>query len=1015
MDVLPKRNLASAAHPGSKRVSPTPLFELAQRYDVLEEIGRGGHAVVYRAHDRLLLRDVAIKLLNRGTDSELAQARFTQEVRVTASLEHAHILHVHDTGRHEGQPYLVMELAPDGTLASRLAREGQLPVDDALQIARDISLALSYAHRKGILHRDIKPANILLGRGGALLADFGVALVTSNPVDERMTYTGVAVGTVQYMSPEQLCAERDIDARSDQYSLACVLYEMLAGVRPHIAASTESLRLQRIAGRHLSVREHRPSVPEAIDVALQRALSPMPADRFRDIDAFRAALTPQETSNAVIPGRSALRSMSSESPSVVGTSDTTAAAVSIEQSSRVRRFAPVVMVLLLVAAGVAYAWRGGDVAGDGASGLLTVAVAPISATADSTAWPARVQRALQSELGAWPAVRVTERVRADDTAALRMTPSVAVLGDSLRILLEVQRAGGAAVERVSALVAVRDLENPGSVIAPLVREALAGASESDAPGMHGLPERSLLALRAHARGHAMLRAGHLDSAETLFRASVQAVPRFGHAAYWAAQVVFWRTPTELATWSALNESAMRSGALHGADSMFAQALAHMADQAYPEACRVYRDITSRDAESWVAWYGQGDCVRFDSMVVRTPTGLVFRSSSWQGLQAYRRWSATVPTSALHAALFAPVMRATYAFSSQSRPGIGDDSTRTAYYAMPSLIADTLAFFPVLADEFWRGAAGSVPTTWQPAMSLGRSIALDMTQRWTARSPESADAWFHRAKALELAGRNSRREAVSADVALDSADSRSPSAPMRVAIHIARVRVALRRGEFDAATQLARAAIADTTNVSPQAALAPLAALIGDLDATRRFSRLGRSVDATLPSALADSLFEFRLRAELGLCSGLDARKDAIHALLAQSVPVPRQAAVRNERLLAVYRNAVPCLGPTALDGFAPLIPTDSAYARLAAGDLLGARRILQAARAGRSGATSASVTWDHLYAESWALANAGDSATARAQLQGAIDDIASMSMYTLDFTAQAAGLRRGLALLDSLR
>ena len=1014
----PARAPALAGLPISPTVSTTPLFELAQRYDVLEEIGRGGHAVVYRGHDRLLVRDVAIKLLNRSTDSELALARFTQEVRVTASLEHAHILHVHDTGRHEGQPYLVMELAPDGTLASRIAREGQLPVDDALQIARDISLALSYAHKKNILHRDIKPANILLGRGGALLADFGVALVTSNSIDERLTYTGVAVGTVQYMSPEQLCAERDIDARSDQYSLACVLYEMLAGVRPHIAASTESLRMQRVAGRHLSVREHRPSVPVPVDHALQRALSPMPADRFRDMDAFHAAIAFMEAPDPMRHGSGgyAPLSVSPQTPTVADPTAATSAAEGGSTAARVLRPTPVRVALLLVAAvGVAFGWRAAASVPPGAAGMLTVSVDPIAANADTASWPVRVHQSLQRELGAWPGVHVVERVRADDTAAVRVTSSVAMLGDSLRILLEVQRGGGAALQRVSAFVAVRDISNPGLIVAPLVREALAGVSEAEAPGMHGVPDRSLVALRAHVRGHAMLRAGHLDSAEAAFREGVLAAPRFGHAAYWAAQTVAWRTPADTGTWSPLNESAMRSGVLHGVDSMFAQALALMALQQYPEACRVYQDITSRDAEAWVAWYGQGDCRRLDLLVVRTRDGPAFRSSSWQALQAYRRWSAVVPTSSLQAVLFAPVMRATYALSGQGRAGRSADSPPSRYFALPALIADTLAFVPVDYDDFQRGSAGSVPTTWRPAINTGRAVALDITQRWTSRSPESADAWYHRAIALEFAGRTSRSDAISTDAALDSTEARSPSARQRVAVSIARVRTTLRRGEITAAFAKARAAIVDTQNTPSAPTLAPLAAFVGDLPATRRLSQMGRSVSPNIPAAVADSLFEFQLRAHLGVCDGLSERKAAIDSLFDRSVPKAQHAELRSSMLLAAYRSAVPCLGPSAIAGFPPQLPLDSAIARLAARDAPAARRILDQVRARRTGATNSTISWDYLFVESWALAAAGDSAAARAQLRSAVDDIASMSMYSLDFIAQAAGLRRGLALLDSLR
>ena len=243
-------------------MSLVPPFLLLDRYDVTDEIGHGGHAIVYRAHDRLLDREVAVKLLRDESLSSDTIARFRQEVQVTAQLEHAHILHVYDTGAYEGRPYIVMELASGRTLADRLTREGQLPLADALQIARDVGLALAHAHARGVVHRDVKPENILLGDGGAILADFGIARVTQDILTQMITSTGTTVGTVQYMSPEQLCAEPNIDARTDQYSLACVLYEMLAGVRPHIAATFEGLRLLRMSGQHVPVSAHRPSVPE---------------------------------------------------------------------------------------------------------------------------------------------------------------------------------------------------------------------------------------------------------------------------------------------------------------------------------------------------------------------------------------------------------------------------------------------------------------------------------------------------------------------------------------------------------------------------------------------------------------------------------------------------------------------------------------------------------------------------------------------------------------------------------
>lgn len=275
---------------GIGAVTLAPPFVLVDRYDVTDEIGRGGHAIVYRAFDRTLEREVAIKLLRDDALSSDSLARFRQEVQVTAQLEHAHILHVYDTGAYEGRPYIVMELASGRTLAERLEREGQLPVSDAVHIARDVGYALAHAHARGIVHRDVKPDNILLGSGGAILADFGIARVTKELLANKITLSGTAVGTVQYMSPEQLCADPGIDARSDQYSLACVLYEMLAGVRPHIAATFEGLRMLRMTGRHVPVSAHRPSVPAAVDVAIGRALSAMPADRYRTVEEMLLAM-----------------------------------------------------------------------------------------------------------------------------------------------------------------------------------------------------------------------------------------------------------------------------------------------------------------------------------------------------------------------------------------------------------------------------------------------------------------------------------------------------------------------------------------------------------------------------------------------------------------------------------------------------------------------------------------------------------------------------------------------------
>ena len=263
---------------------------LRDRYTIFEEIGRGAHAIVFRGHDRTLNREVAVKVLREDSVSVDILLRFRQEVAVTSQLRHPNILQVFDSGEFEGRPFIVMELAVGRTLEARLAREGHLPIDDALQIARDVGLALAHAHARGVVHRDVKPENILLGPAGAILADFGIARVTTEEIARQITSTGTTVGTVAYMSPEQLCAEPNIDRGSDQYSLACVLYEMLVGVRPHVSTTFAGLRMLRIRALHLPVAMHRPAIPAAVNDAIAKALSSSTTDRFDSMPDFLAAL-----------------------------------------------------------------------------------------------------------------------------------------------------------------------------------------------------------------------------------------------------------------------------------------------------------------------------------------------------------------------------------------------------------------------------------------------------------------------------------------------------------------------------------------------------------------------------------------------------------------------------------------------------------------------------------------------------------------------------------------------------
>ena len=265
---------------------------LEGRYTLEREIGSGGMATVFSAEDIRHARQVAIKLLRPELSAILGGERFLNEIRVTAHLQHPHILPLLDSGETGGLLYYIMPYVDGESLRARIARERQLPIGDAVRIARDVADALDYAHRHGVIHRDVKPENILLHDGRPMVADFGIALAVRNAGGQRLTETGLSVGTPSYMSPEQATGEREVDARSDIYSLGCVLYEMLAGEPPHTAPTVQALMRRVVTEKPRPLVEVRETVPEHVADATEQALAKLPADRFATAGAFAQALQP---------------------------------------------------------------------------------------------------------------------------------------------------------------------------------------------------------------------------------------------------------------------------------------------------------------------------------------------------------------------------------------------------------------------------------------------------------------------------------------------------------------------------------------------------------------------------------------------------------------------------------------------------------------------------------------------------------------------------------------------------
>jgi serine/threonine-protein kinase len=405
---------------------------LAGRYRLLQELGRGGMATVWRARDLRHDRDVAIKVLRPELSAAIGAERFQREIRLTAQLQHPNILPVFDSGDADGVLWYAMPLVEGASLRARLDREPRLPVDDAVAIATEVADALAYAHGCGIVHRDVKPENILLAHGHALVADFGIARAAAQAGGDRLTQTGMAIGTLAYMSPEQATADPALDGRADQYSLGCVLHEMLSGEVPFAGTSGPALLAKRLTEPVPALPPALP-VPRGVRTVVARALERAPDARFATLAEVARALRD-------VPLASRLPSDTASLPAAAGTS--------------ARSRWPVVLAAAVLLAAVAFAARLGRRAPADASSDPSVAVLPFenrSADPGDVYLSDGVGDELIVRLTSQPALRVAPR---SSVARLRssalpldsiahqldvahlVTGTVARLGDSVRVNVE---------------------------------------------------------------------------------------------------------------------------------------------------------------------------------------------------------------------------------------------------------------------------------------------------------------------------------------------------------------------------------------------------------------------------------------------------------------------------------------------------------------------------------------------------------------------------------------------------
>jgi eukaryotic-like serine/threonine-protein kinase len=494
---------------------------LGASYTLERELGRGGMATVFLAQDVKHRRRVALKVLHPDLAASLGAERFRREIELAAQLQHPHILTVLDSGEAAGQMWFTMPYIEGESLRHRLTRERQLSVSEALRIAREAARALDYAHRQGIIHRDIKPENILLTKeGDTLVADFGIgrALNTAGGSD-RLTDTGMVVGTPSYMSPEQAAGERQLDGRTDIYSLGAVLFEMLAGEPPFTGATAQAVIAKRLAGAAPSVRQVRPAVPEPVEQTVRTALAPVPADRFATAADFARALEPPV--GAPAGATTAAAKVTGETVSRGGKPGATL--------SHARPRVPVAAVLVLgfmLGLGVLFAWRHTHPSDEAAAttGPKRLAVLPFEnlGTHDQDYFADGITDEIRGKLAGLPGLQVTASNSSSQYKATSKTPQQIgqELGVQYLLIGKVRWEKGAGQSRVRVSpelvqvatastkweqpfdAALTDVFQVQADVAARVAQALnvaLGAGEREA--LSGKPTTNLAAYDAYLKGN----------------------------------------------------------------------------------------------------------------------------------------------------------------------------------------------------------------------------------------------------------------------------------------------------------------------------------------------------------------------------------------------------------------------------------------------------------------------------------------------------------------------------------
>ena len=1028
---------------------------LGGRYTPERELGRGATATVYLAFDARHHRRVALKVLRPEIASALGPERFLREIGIVARLTHPHILPLHDSGSDDGLLWFAMPWVEGETLRDRLRREGQLPVADALHIARGVASALAHAHAHGVIHRDIKPENILLEDGEAVVADFGLArALDAAGVGDTISEPGLVFGTPAYMSPEQASAGQ-IDARSDIYALGCVLHEMLAGEPPFTGLTTQAVLARQRGDQPRPPSMLRPGLAPELDEAVLAALAKAPADRPRSAQAFAGLLPVVSSTGQVVAGR--------------GSRGARAVAGTDARAGRRRwRLAAGAAVVAVAAAGTAflvagtrrvpldpglyvvYPFRqgaGGDAAGDAGGRTPSVLSGE------------EAEMLLHQSVARWSDVRLVDPLWVHD-ALVRGDEGAAGGGLDAALALARRRGAGrlltgevvsgrgrlhvrAAVYDVArgttalreGVITVRpDLADVDAGFDALARRLLTVPLSGPAAdsGSGALGTRSMTAWQAFADGIRALERLDLAVARAGFEAAAARDPQYPQPRLWLAQTMSLAGDAP-AEWRELAWAATaRSAQLSPPDRRRARALLALAEGRHPAACGEYRAMLRSDSLDFLAWFGLGECQRRDKAVLRdpaSPSGWRFRTSDHAAERAYERALRLIPSSyrlfrgEAFARLSDLFVTEPNVFRAGMAPGADGDTLR--FGAFPGFAGDTLSYVPYPLEAVFAGAPGTQPRGHAQALAYARGLLRAITGEWARAFPASADAHESYAHVLETLGELDPRAGDAAPEEVRRARALAADGAQRLRLALDDVRLLVKRERFGEARRLGDSLLEAHPAPAPATAveLVGLAALTGRVHLAADLLHRAASVyplatsdfqPLVLPPRLREALAYRAYAAMGGPADSLRAWPPRIRARIASDAAPEGQAALADalldqpDALAFAVTGRVPAERPPEWRYLARM------QWDLTHGDTAGARARLVALRFGSAAAAPGDVAIDGVYHEARLLLAARDTADAVRLLDRALGALPSLGITLLARVEESAAFVRAMGLRGDL-